>query len=248
MAHAGSFQAGGNGNKGLQCTAKSKRSQQRCKGTAVIGSPSQKCRMHGGKGNRIGPANPSFKSGRHSKYLPSRLDALYREALSNPQLTEMSDHIALLEARIQMVLEQTASGDPAPKWHDIREVFADIETGLLSGDQAKSIASMEVMHKLLDSGERWDSAWKTITDTLDALRKLTDTEIKRKKELNQMIPVERVIVLMAAVATAVKRNVTDPEQIRAVQRELEFLHFSNRVPGDKNMKRVGPEVIDIAAR
>lgn len=198
----------------------------------------------------MGPAVASFRTGRHSKYLPSKLDQLYREALANPQLTEMSDHIALLEARIQLVLQQTAEGDPVPSWSDLRSTFAEVEVGLLSGDQTKAIASLELMHKILDSGAKWDTAWKQVTDTLDALRKLTDTEIKRKKELNQMVPVERVIVLMAAVATAVKRHVTDPEQIRAVQKEMEFLHFSDRLPGNREVKRLGPEVeiIDVPSR
>ena len=76
------------------------------------------------------------------------------------------------------------------------------------------------------------------------------TEVKRKKELHQMIPVERVVVLMAAVATAVKRNVKDPEEIAAVYRELAVLQGSNYTPEGGHVRKGAdltalPVVIDV---
>lgn len=227
-----------------QCTAMSKRSGVQCKGIAVTDSPGQKCRMHGGASASIGAANKAFKSGRHSKYLPSRLDQLYREAKSNPELLEMSDHIALLEARLQEVLATSAAGDPVPKWSELADAFATLETDLLSGDMSKSVPAMERMHKILEAGKNWDRTWNQVEGTLEQLRKLTDTEVKRKKELNQMVPVERVVILMAAVGTAVKRNVSNPDEIAAVYKELAMLHGSDRVPGSSEL-RVGPEVVDV---
>lgn len=239
---SGNFNSGENAP--AQCTATSKRSGVRCKGPAIAGSPGQKCRMHGGVSGTIGTANPGFKTGRHSKYLPSQLDALYREALSNPELVEMSDHIALLEARIQEVLGLASDGDPVPQWADLLEVFGELTTTILGGKQDEVIGSLERMQRLLDAGAKWDTTWGQITHLMESLRKLTDTEIKRKKELNQMVPVERVVILMAAMGTAVKRNVKDPEQVAAVYRELALLHGTDVVPGS-GMKRVGPEVVDL---
>jgi hypothetical protein len=49
-------------NSAPRCTAKSKRSGQRCKGPAVNGWTV--CRMHGaGGGHGCGKANPAFKHG-----------------------------------------------------------------------------------------------------------------------------------------------------------------------------------------
>ena len=49
-------------NKAPRCTAKSKRSGQRCKGPAVCGWTV--CRMHGaGGGHSGGKANPAYKHG-----------------------------------------------------------------------------------------------------------------------------------------------------------------------------------------
>lgn len=237
-------------NPHTQCTAMSRRSGERCKGPAVLGSTGQKCRMHGGHGAReAGPNNPSFKHGRHSKYLPSQLDALYRDAISNPDLLELADHIALLEARIQSILLANKDGDPVPRWQEIREMFDILATAILAGDQENTNAQLALMFKRLESGIAWDTTWDQVSSTLENLRKLTDTEVKRKKELNQMVPIERVVILMAAVGNAVKRNVSNPNEIAAVYRELAMLHGSDRVPGSPEQSRVGPEaiVIDVEA-
>lgn len=230
----------------LRCTAMSKRSGTHCKGIAVKGSPNQKCRMHGGRAD-IGAAVPSFKTGRHSRYLPSQLDALYKEALSNPDLLEMADHIALLEARIQSVLAANSDGSPVPRWSEIREMFDSLATSILTGDQDEVNRKLGTLFATLDAGAKWDTTWDQVTSTMEQLRKLTDTEIKRKKELNQMVPIERVVILMAAVGNAVKRNVSNPNEIAAVYRELAMLHGTDKVPGT-GAERVGPEIIDVAPR
>lgn len=186
----------------------------------------------------------SFQSGRFSKYLPSQLDRLYREALSNPDLLELSDNIALLEARIQSILADSAD-DPVPRWGDVKSLFDGLATAILGGDQSEINKRMATMFETLEAGEKWDTTWDQVTSTMEQLRKLADTEIKRKKELNQMVPVERVVILMAAVGEAVKRNVSNPEEIRAVYRELALLHGTDDVPGNPRVKRIGPEIIDV---
>lgn len=235
----------GGPNAPLQCTAMSKRSKQQCKGPAVVGSKNQKCRMHGGK-VLVGAANPSFKHGRYSRYLPSHIDELYQQALSNPDLLEMSDHIALLEARINDILKAMAGGDPVPRWSQFAEAFGEFETALLSKDEGRVIPALEAIHKLLENGKKWDRSWDDIQGTLEQLRKMADTEVKRKKELHQMVPIERVVALMAAVATAVKRNVKNPIEIQAVYRELELMRTTNGTIGDRNVERMGPEVINVS--
>jgi len=243
MATRGSFGSSTGGH--VQCTAKSKRSGVQCKGIAVTGSPNQKCRMHGGNAQHaIGTNNSQFKHGRHSKYLPSQLDALYREALSNPDLLELADHIALLEARIQSILAESAAGEPVPRWSAIRETFDLLATAILGGDHEAVTASMETIFAMLDAGKKWDTTWDQVQETMESLRKLTDTEVKRRKELNQMVPIERVVILMAAVGNAVKRHVSNPAEIQAVYRELAMLHGTDKV-ADKKVERVGPEIIDV---
>ena len=227
------------------CIAMSKTTGIRCKAPAVASSPDQKCRMHGGVA-LVGAQVNNFRTGRHSKYLPADLDKIYTEALANPDLLEMADHIALLEARIQDVLKRASGGEPIPRWVDVRHAFDDLATVVLAGEQNLISAQLDRMYKLLEGGEKWDTTWEQVTGTMEQLRKMTDTEVKRKKELNQMVAVERVVALMAAVGQAVKRNVKNPDEINAVYAELVILYGSNSVPGSPNRLRVGatPDIID----
>jgi hypothetical protein len=65
-----------------QCSARSKRSGQRCRGPAVIGW--SVCRFHGAKGGAPkGPANGRYRDGRHTndaKASRAYVAALIREA------------------------------------------------------------------------------------------------------------------------------------------------------------------------
>lgn len=228
----------------LQCTAKSKRSGQRCRGPAVAGSATQKCRMHGGTA-AVGANSPAFKNGRHSPYLPANLDRMYQEARNNPELLDMSDHMAAMEARINHVLQQMQDGDPVPQWSDVQGMFENLAAAIAGGDKEEIDANMQLVADALQAGAQWDTGWHQVVATTEQLRKLADTEIKRKKELNLMVPVDRVITLMAAVGAAVKRNVSNPVEIAKVYAEMAILQGGNRAPGNALM-RIGadPEVID----
>ncbi len=231
-----------------KCVAYNKDGITHWKGLAVAGSNPARCRMHGGKVAGIGLSAPNFKHGRYSRFLPADMVKLFEQANANPELLEMSEHIALLEARIQAVLAASAAGDPVPTWAEFSEVFADLETVVLAGETDRVVDQLARMHRILDAGMRWDTTWQTVGGTMEQLRKVVDTEVKRKKELNQMVPIERIMVLMSAVAMAVKRNVTNPAEIDAVQREMAMLLGSNSTSASNNHVRIGPEVIDVTNR
>ncbi len=55
----------------------------------------------------------AFKTGRYSKYLPDRLVERYEEALNDVKLTRLDDEIALVNARLQDVLERLRADSDA---------------------------------------------------------------------------------------------------------------------------------------
>lgn len=231
-----------------RCTARSKRSQVQCRGIAVTGSTT--CRMHGGTSPK-GAANHAFRHGRHSKYLPSQMKELYDEATSNPDILEMGEHIALLEAKINGSLQSMQEGEPVPRWENVRAVFDVHATAVLGGDQEAVTSSMADIFEMLDAGQKWDRAWDEILRSMEQLRKMADVEVKRRKEMNLMVPIERVVVLMAAVGQAVKRNVTNPLQIQAVQHELKLIYTGSGTahrPTGKAKMRLAPQIIDVPGR
>lgn len=231
-----------------QCTALSKRSQERCKGPAVTGS--DKCRMHSGfSGHAIGANNKNFKHGRSSAYLPAQLGSLYEESLSDPELLSLESHIALLQGKMHEILGESTSDNPVPTWGDFAAASGALRSAVdLPADdptRADRIAdAADMMNKIVAAGREWDTTWTQILGYMEQIRKLADVEIRRKRELNHFIPIERVMILFTALADTVKRCVSNPIEIQRIQTEFAKLVQSDLVP-QGNSLRVSAAVTDI---
>lgn len=111
------------------CGAKT-RSGKPCRKRAVRGM--RRCRNHGGA-SLVGIANPNWKHGRYSSYLPRNLAKRYREAVTDPSLVSVVDELALVVARQQCLLEQL-KGIEDSSTHDAVEretaIWAELTTNL----------------------------------------------------------------------------------------------------------------------
>ena len=85
----------------MGCPATSKRTKQPCRAKVMLGRTT--CYHHGGK-SLVGPAVNTYRSGRHSRYLPVRMAAKYQEAEHDPELLSLRDEIALVDARLADLL------------------------------------------------------------------------------------------------------------------------------------------------
>lgn len=91
-------------------------------------SGSRRCKFHGGKA-LWGPANPSWKHGRHSQLVRTLkpLGAHYARALVDPDLLRLDDEIALTDARLAELLER-AGREKTPAaidrvWPEVEELI-----------------------------------------------------------------------------------------------------------------------------
>ncbi len=85
-----------------RCTAKSKRSGERCRRLASVGRTV--CSMHGGK-SLARPASLAWVNGRHSRTLPKRLLADAVAAMWDP------NKLAMINVRINDALSRLERGD-----------------------------------------------------------------------------------------------------------------------------------------
>ena len=82
---------------------------------------------------------------------------------------------------------------------------------------------MTAVGDLLTRGAADHAVWSEITALLDQRRRLVESERRRLLETDQLVTVERVMVLIAAVADIVKRYVTDRQALAAISEELRRL-------------------------
>ncbi len=99
-----------------RCTAKSKQSGGQCKNRPVTAR--RVCRMHGGK-SLSGFASPSYRTGKWSADLPSRLAGRYQDAASDPELLSLRNSIALIESFIGDELKRLDTGESGRLWGEL---------------------------------------------------------------------------------------------------------------------------------
>lgn len=214
----------------MQCKAKSRKGTQ-CKNSAMPGK--EVCKFHGGM-TPGGVASPHFKHGRYSKYLPSHLLEKYNAARTDPDLLNLRDGIALLEMRLQQLIEKLPEGGASHSWLDLRdawEAFMQAQRQAASARteeqraqlETRAAQALQALQKIIDEGARESSVWQGIIETMENRRKLTASEAKRLNDMQQMITSERAITLVYAVLGIIKNNVTDRKTLSTISSEIRAL-------------------------
>ena len=219
-----------------RCTAASKRSKERCKRYASIGR--SVCHIHGGKSLR-GVASPTFKHGRHSKDLPTRLAARYEERINDPCLLELRSEIALVEARIADLLSRVDSGESGQSWKAAHRAFEKLMKALADHLTEKEQYAVSALGDALSHGQEDYAAWHDLGVEIDRKRRLSEYESKRLVEARQMIPLEQALVMITALTHAVRKHVTDRETLVSINAEFSRLLHQEVADGMPETGRAG---------
>jgi hypothetical protein len=189
-----------------QCTAKSKRSGQQCRRSAMIGK--HVCMMHGGK-TPTGLASPNTKHGLRSRYMPKGLLPKYQAALADPALLEQTRNLALTEARIGDLLEQLDAAGGRARWEALSELHTRMELSLPIDTHAELRNALDELGSIIQAGRSDYEHWDALLTTMDLQRKIADTERKRIQAAEQSIPVTSLMLFMANLQDVLLRNIED---------------------------------------
>ena len=197
----------------VQCKATSKRTGERCKAKAITGR--DLCYHHGGM-SLVGPANPAYRDGRYSRFMPKRLLEQYERAANDGDLLVMRDDIAIIDARLAELLSRLDSGETGAAWAKAMENYAALQDAIAAGDAAGLKSSLDAMGGALKRGQAGYHAWREVGEMLDLRRKLVESERKRLVQLSQMVTAEQAMVLVMAVTKLVKEHVDDQKALIAI--------------------------------
>ena len=204
-----------------RCRATSKQSGDRCKRHAAKGR--NVCSMHGGKSLR-GLDSPHFKTGRYSRSLPDRLAERYHEALADEGLMHLNDEIALIDSRLQDVLERLhTEGEGPGAWQQAQDARQRLEQAIAQDDANATRAGLVMVGEAIASGRDECAAWGMILGLVEQRRKLVDTERRRLLDEDRVVTIDRLMILMAAVVDIVRRHVGSREARRAISDEIRGL-------------------------
>lgn len=200
------------------CGAKNKRNGEKCKNPAMENG---RCRLHGGKVPK-GLALPQTKSGRYSKHLPTYLAGQYESMRNDQELLNLREEVALATSHLQDLLDRLQSGETRESWEALRDLAGQLRESHNEKDTKGFFDCALQMAAVIEGTPNQGELWEEIHKTLETRRKLVDSEGKRVKTMHEMVSVDRAMLYLGAMASAVKtaveRYVKDDEARTSVLR------------------------------
>ena len=203
-----------------QCTAKSKQSGEQCRRQATPGR--QVCYYHGGR-SLAGIASPVLKTGRYSKYLPAQLSDRYQEAIADPDILSLNEDVALLRSLVFKHLSDMAVGDTHPSWKLAYAALQKLKKAIATGKAEDLITAMQELEGIVSPNYRAAIAEGKVADYVDQLGRIADKERRLLIDRQQFITVERMMLMVTAIAAIVKQHVDDRYILSAIQTDIQGL-------------------------
>lgn len=173
------------------------------------------CYVHGGKTPK-GVASPHFKHGRYSKYMPVGLLDTYNEFVSDKEKLALDDEIALVDTYITQLIESLGDYSSPELWEQLQEQVIEYKKTKVEDRPAL----LDYIFEQIEAGASYVSKWDTLHKAVEQRRKLTVDERKRRIETEQVIDVERAMVLVQGLLESVRRNVNDRDTLTAIQTDF----------------------------
>jgi hypothetical protein len=194
--------------------------------------------MHGGK-SLAGPASPSFKDGRYSRYLPKDLRKLHREVAEDPEWIGLREEINILRTRELELLQRLEKYPPVP-WKLLTEAFEELDR---AQDQREVDRLYDELGRLIAEGR--DSAlshsriWRELRQIFQERGRLAALEAKRLNDLRTTFTPEQGVSFIVCVMETAKQVINDRQLFRQLVDKLMLL-----MPPEGRRKEVVVEPVE----
>jgi hypothetical protein len=200
-----------------QCTARSKRSGERCRRAAIINRTT--CYNHGGT-SPVGIGSATFQTGRYSKHLPTKLIERFRASDADPDLLALRSEISLIDARLEDVLRRVETSESGQLWRDLRAAYEAASRAQRAGDPARASVHLAEVGSLITRGHADYAAWTDICLLIEQRRRLVESERKRLVDMQAMLTSEQAMAFLSSVIAAVSAHVRDPAIRKAIAADI----------------------------
>lgn len=190
--------------------------------------PLGRCPKHGGK-SLVGVEHPNFRHGRRSAHMPARLIERLDIAQSDPELLSVVNSAAIIQARIDELLEQVYSGESGAAWKELRKLWGLFQRHRRAGNVAAMQEVLETINEPMERGFAAHAAWDELGIQMDRHARLADQEQKRRDKIAATMTVEDGLGMVGTILDVIRRH-TSPEQQQVISAELEQLITLDAVP------------------
>jgi hypothetical protein len=184
--------------------------------------PNGRCNLHGGK-SRKGGFSGTYQQGSRSKYLPKRLLERFEEAAKDQDLINMTQDLALIEARLADLLGRVDSGEAGQVWLNLRLAWQALRQAQSQEDQAGAAEALTEIGRMINRGAADALAWREVGDLIERRRRVVETEQKRRIAAGRLVAVEEAMAIVIAIQESVRTHVQDRATLQAISEEVSRL-------------------------
>lgn len=195
------------------CGAKLRGKESMCKLAPLVGKT--RCRLHGGK-SLIGAESKTFKHGMYSKAIPANLKKTFDNLMSDPQLLEGRAEVSLMQLRLSQLSGRVQCNESGKAWHQLRALFTRFKQANEEENQEGMLAALNEMSLLVDGEVNDEAAWEELTEFIEKATRIAEREWKRVLSNRQVISIEQVHAIAAALIGAVNTHVKDTQTRLAI--------------------------------
>lgn len=154
------------------------------------------------------------------EYLPDTVAEKYQQAVSDPELLNISKDVALIEVRLGQLLQRVDFAEDKQRIEDIFRQAKEVQIQLETENYAAAVTANAKLKDLIEKNQDDHAVWGDIFELLELRRRLVESEGNRLVRMNQMISAEDAMKLAIKLLEAVKRNVKDPNVYAAIAYEF----------------------------
>lgn len=202
----------------------------RCANSPQVGGKT--CKKHGTNFTLMTHPNAIVQS--YIDNLPAKYHVTFIKAVNNPDILDMSPGIALLEAREKEIASRLYSEVSDKLWLDLKKAWVDFDNTKYIKDsrmfEIKYAETRAKVENLINNGYNDAVSWGEIRSLQEQMRKLRESEMKRREKMSNMMTKSQVERLIGAVVDAINSNVSDPlvkqnilQQLSLVMRSVDTM-------------------------
>jgi hypothetical protein len=210
---------GARNKKNLPCALKA--------GHGVEGKDTGRCKTHGGN-SLVGTNSPSFKNGRHSRYM-AHLRGRTREAfeahMANPDILGLTEEIGIIRTQIEGLWahwpESVASLEEIGKLIDVAVARIGAMEEDASGIDRDLMSDLKKLKRALEPLDFKSEISAELDRKLEVLRKLVDTNVKREKSEFEQVSAGHLGMWTVTIRDMILEFVPDPDDRQVIVHRIE---------------------------
>ena len=181
--------------------------------------PNGRCRLHGGK-SAAGIASATFRNGRYSKYVPARLSDRFEVALKDETMLEQRREIALLEIRINDLLDLLGVTGPRDVFKQLTELWTAFRHYANKQKKDKANEKIYELDTLIMGAHDESKLWQQVEQTVETRRRVVESERKRIIEAQEFVTLQQSLTLARALVESINKHIKNDRIKQLIQADI----------------------------